>query len=79
MRLALSRARLFRAQAQIAEQSRGNIPAVFHFGAGRATDMTVENTSRLPVLFNNTSLQNSDGSLRFIFGYSELGGTDVLG
>jgi hypothetical protein len=66
-----------RAQTRISERTRGVGRSLIHLAAGRAADMAFADTRKLPAVVNTTQLQNSDGQMLFLGGYSQPGGTDI--
>lgn len=60
------------------ESANGQIQSVATFAIDRASSANIPDTSKLPVLENNTRLQNDDGELYFLFDYSAWDGPDIF-
>lgn len=56
----------------------GELPAIASFVSDRAASANIPDTSKLPVLENNTRLQNDDGEFYALFGYSAWDGPDIF-
>jgi hypothetical protein len=64
---------------RVADRAAGLEPPITRVMSARTLGMAVGDMSKLPVLLNTRTLQNTSAEMVITVGYSAVGGTDVLG
>lgn len=78
MRGQLATEKLIQSSQRLADKTRGLHTSYYNTVSARMVATRIIDTQQIPVLTNNSELQDANGNFYVLDGYSQVGGSDIV-